>query len=214
MKKIITTGLLSISTCAVINTHAAELQDVSRVDNKLIQAAPATTNTSSRFYVSGQVGYADTGMQAKFNTQSASGLSNDGLAGRLAMGYRLNPNVAIELGYLQLQQATLRSANLFLNQNAFDLTGKAALPIAHNVNLYGKLGVAYLTTKIDDQSTNINGLMGIAKRKWAPEAALGIAYDITSNVTVDTSFTHIQPLGNNRPGNIDFLAVGVGYNFG
>jgi hypothetical protein len=44
--------------------------------------------------------------------------------------------------------------------------------------------------------------------------AIGMGYDITPNVTVDTSLTHVQTLGNKRPGNINFLAVGVGYNFG
>lgn len=55
--------------------------------------------------------------------------------------------------------------------------------------------------------------MGIAKHKWAPEAAVGVSYNITSNLFVDTSWTHIQPLGKNKSGNIDFVAVGLGYNF-
>ena len=63
-------------------------------------------------------------------------------------------------------------------------------------------------------TTDFNNAAAVTKNKWAPEAALGVSYDITPNVSVDTSWTHIQPLGSNKPGNIDFVAVGLGYNFG
>lgn len=176
-------------------------------------------------YVSGQVGYADTHMKSQLPAPIAAALANDGLAGRLAMGYNLNQNFAIEVGYLQLQkgQANKKNNRYDTNQqNAIDILGKGSLPITHNVNLYGKLGVAYLTTKLEEKDNadgipttiELNNEYGIAKHKWAPEAAVGIDYAITSNVNVDTSFTHIHPMGSNRPGNIDFLAVGVGYTFG
>jgi OOP family OmpA-OmpF porin len=176
-------------------------------------------------YVGGQVGYADTHMGARLNPIS-NNLSNNGLAGRLAIGYKLNQNFAIEAGYLQLQDTKLSlkssSHTISNEQNAIDLVGKSTFPLTHNVNLYGKLGVAYLTTQLEERYTlsgvpvteNLNSEAGVAKHKWAPEVAIGMGYDVTKNVSVETSFTHIQPLGNNRPGNINFLAVGMGYNFG
>ena len=60
----------------------------------------------------------------------------------------------------------------------------------------------------------LNDEAGVNKHQWAPEAAVGVSYDVTPNVSLDTSWTHIQPLGHNKPGNIDFVAVGVDYNFG
>ncbi|MEN9450653.1 MAG: hypothetical protein RJA83_1271 [Pseudomonadota bacterium] len=54
----------------------------------------------------------------------------------------------------------------------------------------------------------------IAKHNWAPEAGIGFTYNMTSNVFIDTSITHIQPIGKNKPSNIDFAAVGIGYSFG
>ena len=113
-------------------------------------------------------------------------------------------------------------AKLKLNQNAIDFAGKGILPLTNNINVYGKLGVAYITTdftkngKVGRASTIIdqNDSVNIAKHKWAPEAAIGVSYDITPNVALDASFTHIQPLGNKKPGNIDFAALGVSYNFG
>ena len=88
------------------------------------------------------------------------------------------------------------------------------------MSAYGKLGVAYLTS-IDTATDitgdwNTNGVDGdnIAKHTWAPEVGLGVNYNITPNVFVDASWTHIQPLGKHKPGNVDFAAVGIGYNFG
>ena len=233
IKKTIVTSLLSASVFAVITANAVELPDSSLLptnknnNNKpIIQAVSMQANNGllERVYVSGQIGYANTDMKSKLSSESFQGLSNDGLAGRLAIGYKINKNFAVELGYLQLQEGKIKDedATGFLNQNTFDLTGKALLPITHNVNFYGKLGVAYLTTHLETTqningiptTSDINGPAGIAKRKWAPEVAVGMAYDITPNVTVDTSLTHIQAVGDNRPGNIDFLAVGLTYNFG
>ncbi|MES2997783.1 MAG: outer membrane beta-barrel protein [Pseudomonadota bacterium] len=224
LRKILTTAILGISVLGVMAANAA---------------APGA-------YVTGQLGYADTHMGSKIKSPIMlpfssiilfkPNLSNNGLAGRLAIGYQFTPNWAVELGYLQLRSkkgdgiipgdasdpATPISLNL--NQNAIDIATKGILPLTTNINVYGKLGVAYLTTSTKmDMTTggasfpitaDLNSTLGIAKHKWAPEAAVGVSYDITPNVSIDTSWTHIQPLGKNRPNNIDFVAVGVGYNFG
>jgi opacity protein-like surface antigen len=198
-KKILISSVLAASACAVINANAA---------------------LPVGLYVSGQAGYADTHMKSRVQNNGEN-FANDGLAGRLAIGYKVTPNFALELGYLQLPSAEFKiaSVNFSNKQHAIDVAAKGILPITNNVNIYGKFGVAYLTTELEAKSSrgrtiDLNSVQGIDKHKWAPEIAIGMGYDITPNVTVDTSLTHIQPMGNNRPGNIDFLAVGVGYNFG
>ncbi|WP_010597030.1 outer membrane beta-barrel protein [Rickettsiella massiliensis] len=214
-------------------------------------------------YVTGQLGYAQTQMnnKTKFNpSEIGAGISNvfpsvesttfsgkanagnNGLAGRLAIGYQLNSNLAIEMGYLQLQQGKsgnfsfndkagkkIAQANLTLNQYAIDVAAKGIIPIANNLNLYGKLGVAYLKNDIEfngkfnknktipvdiNGKLNVNDLTNIKRSQWAPEVAIGISYDVTQNVSIDTSWTHIHTIGKNRVGNVDFVAAGVSYNFG
>jgi len=203
LRKIVLTSVLASSTLAVMTANAA---------------------LPSGLYVSGQVGYADTNRPSTLNPN----LANDGLAGRLAIGYKLIPSFAVELGYLQLPTTEVSKytpwhfATLSNQQHAIDVVAKGILPITSNVNIYGKLGAAYLTTQIQGTKTvdnipvtvDLNSQQGIEKRQWAPEVAIGMGYDITPNVSVDTSLTHIQTIGNNRPGNIDFLAVGVAYTFG
>lgn len=208
-KKVLSTTVLTVSVLGAMAANAA---------------APGV-------YVTGQVGYADTHMSDKIGKH----LSNNGLAGRVALGYQFNQNFAVEAGYMQLSESKvdgaiqipkkrgLTPATLKLQQNAIDLVGKGIIPINNNINVYGKLGVAYINTNfkgtVQIQGTptmtvDLNDKADVAKHKWAPEAAIGISYDITPNVSLDTSLTHIQPLGSNKPGNIDFVAVGLSYNFG
>ncbi|MFZ0219517.1 MAG: outer membrane beta-barrel protein [Candidatus Aquirickettsiella sp.] len=215
LKKVLSTTL-AISALGAMAAHAA---------------APGV-------YVTGQLGYANNNMEIQTETQThniipINGVSKSNFAGRVAVGYQFNQNFAVEAGYFRTAQKRLTLAyfdqysnqietggKLKYSQRAIDLVAKGILPVNSNLNLYGKLGVAYLTTHgsfnsassaSDDFSYNLEN---VAKRKWAPEAAIGVSYDITPNVAVDTSWTHIQPLGNNKPGNIDFIAVGLSYNFG
>lgn len=205
-KKTLTTTVLGISAIGAMVANAA---------------APG-------IYVSGQIGYGNNNMKLySHDLLPNNDISKSSLAGRVAMGYQFNQNFALEAGYLQAAQKkiTLVSGSLknpiigdvTLDQNAIDFVAKGIYPVSSNLNLYAKLGVAYLTTDFgtDSGDQRFNPMIqDIAKRKWAPEAAVGISYDITPNVSLDTSWTHIQPLGNNRPGNVDFIALGLGYNFG
>lgn len=112
-----------------------------------------------------------------------------------------------------------------INQHAFDIVGKGIYPISDKFNVYAKAGMAYLTTTVKNGGTHqvknddgtyqdkpVSGLF--SKHNWAPEVGIGLTYDITPNVFIDTSFTHIQPIGKNKPANIDFATVGIGYSFG
>ena len=105
-----------------------------------------------------------------------------------------------------------------INQHAFDIVGKGIYPISDKFNVYAKAGMAYLTTTVKSkggmqyQGKPVTALF--SKHNWAPEAGIGLTYDITPNVFIDTSFTHIQPIGKNKPSNIDFATVGIGYSFG
>ncbi|BBB15228.1 OmpA-like transmembrane domain protein [Candidatus Rickettsiella viridis] len=215
-KKVITTAVLGVSALSAIAANAA---------------VPGP-------YVTGQLGYANTHMSARtefgdtiagmsITDQSSNNLSNNGLAGRLAVGYQLNQNFAVELGYLNLNTGKRYFTDRYfwqnqsLTQSVIDVAGKGILPISDRVNAYGKLGLAYVITtgtyaKVyhPNANGNINSIFQVADHKLAPEAAVGVSYDITPNVSLDTSWTHIQTVGKNRPGNIDFVAVGLGYHFG
>ena len=229
-KKALSTTVLGISVLGVMDANAA---------------APG-------IYVSGQLGYADTHMGDKSNiadinkrlskdafqslsitplNPNDSDLTNNGLAGRIALGYQFNPNFALEAGYLRLSSTRVAGTSFkplnvgqgtfTLQQNVIDLLAKGIIPISAKFNLYGKAGLAYVNTAISSNiptippiQGNLNEVTDVARYKLAPEVALGVSYDLTSNVSVDTSWSHIQAFGKSRPGNIDFVAVGLSYNFG
>lgn len=163
------------------------------------------------FYVGGQVGYADTHYSTGdiSNVTSAS-ITNTGVAGRVFGGYEFTPNWAGELGYTQFSNTKFNNVNgtgvnSHISQYAVDLAGKGILPLDNGFALYGKLGGAYVKA---------NGNNGIGTTtKINPEVGAGASYDLTPNVPVDISWTHIQKVGGNIP-NTDFFAAGIGYNFG
>lgn len=240
MKKILTISVLGVSALAMMTANAATTSNSSpitttnRVDISSI-SSPSIANTfKSGVYITGQLGYADTNLDNKTNftdtnftpnNSSDTNLSNNGFAGRLAIGYQFNPYLAIETGYLQLGSTAVNGTvekqplKLKLRENAFDLVGKGIYPICDNFNIYAKAGIAYLTTKVsahtDATITSASNLPGnnLNKDTLAPEVGVGLSYNLASNIAVDTSWTHIQTL-NNRQGNVDFAAVGLNYYFG
>jgi opacity protein-like surface antigen len=122
-----------------------------------------------------------------------------------------------------------------VKEQAFDLLAKGILPLQSNFSLYGKLGVAYVHQNItrtdtwsDNAGVQINGDPSISiptgytppspqkysrtTNRFMPEGAIGVSYDITPNVPVDLSWTHIQST-NHSIRNIDFISLGLAYKF-
>ena len=218
LKKIITTAVLAGSSLGMMGANAA----------------------TPGVYVTGQLGYADTHMQNRVGYTWNTGdeltklnkLSNNGLAGRVAVGYQFNPNFALEAGYLNVagksytgpivEHSKTADYKFQLGQYAYDLNAKGILPVSDQLNVYAKAGIAYLTTTLDqravgDSHADYDLAINTPRRVWAPEAAVGVSYDITPNLPIDLSWTHIQTVGNKNKdtlGNIDFVAVGLGYHFG
>ena len=188
-----------------------------------ISVQPTTSGeVPTGVYVTGQLGYAANGLALQ-KPGALSTTKANGIAGRVALGYKLTNNVAMEVGFLDLNGKSVKggynSHSISSNQYAMDVAAKGIMSVAQNVNVYGKVGVAYLTTRLqednsDNAAINLNQAYGVAKHKWAPEVAVGVSYDVTPNISVDTSITHIHPTGSDRPGNINFAAVGLGYTFG
>lgn len=213
-------------------------------------------------YITGQLGYAQTHMGSKTNIKAINrmllipsdgiisvknskdtDLANSGLAGRLAIGYQFNANLALEMGYFYIGSKAidvnaafrptpttlappLKNASAQFQQQAIDLMFKGSHALSPNFSLYGKVGVAYLMNELDvlgqnkdtgnHESYDINQRANTFNRyEWAPEIAVGISYALTPAVAIDTSWTHIQTInGTKSAGNIDFAAVGITYHFG
>jgi OOP family OmpA-OmpF porin len=221
LKKVLSTAVLGVSALSVMAANAA---------------VPGV-------YVTGQLGYALTkpnlGLVTPDGKKTYKSVSkfNHNLDGRVAIGLEFNKNFGAEVGYLRLAKQKQNSilftpasgfvgpnlaGSASIQQSAIDLLGKGMIPVNDRFSLYAKAGLAYMITRIDGQYKSAdeqlipidNKTAGVAEHKFAPEVAIGASYNVTQNVFVDTSLTHIQPLGKNRPNNIDSLAIGLGYKFG
>lgn len=237
IKRIIAVSVLGVSALGMMAANATSngvyvTGQVGYAAHRMVTSAQGFQSIQPMFN-----GYVNAQSDVGFGKPKTSGKN---LMGRLAIGYQFTPNWAVELGYLQLskENSTINITNAItaevypypvitktstqavtLKQHAFDVVGKGIIPINDKFNVYAKAGMAYVVSSVSGDSAKINGkavsvIAPIAKHNWAPEAGLGFTYNVTSNVFIDTSFTHIQPIGKNKPANIDFATVGIGYSFG
>lgn len=184
------------------------------------------------FYASAQLGYGNThintgNLVTVNNGTSPVGLpdlNNWAIAYRLSFGYQLNQNLAIEVGYRRFSNSDITAAGAnylataSTQERAFDLTGKAILPLTTELSAYGKLGVAYVKANSQGYATT-SGTYTSASNSYAntlePTFGLGISYALKPNVPIEFSWNRIQKLGGgNHAPSSDFYALGVSYYFG
>jgi OmpA-OmpF porin, OOP family len=170
------------------------------------------------FYILGQLGTADTHQEAS-NAAAQSINSKMAFSGRIAGGYQFNQNIAFEIGYTRFSDVDFSGVggvpgqNVSLSENAIDFMAKPMLPISSNVNLYAKLGLAYLKA---NGSAFVNGRSYLGySDSWNPSFGLGLSYDITPFVPIDLAWTRIQSVGGgNSIPSTDFYSIGLAYYFG
>jgi OmpA-OmpF porin, OOP family len=147
---------------------------------------------------------------------------SDGVAGMAFGGMQFNEYLGVELGYTKFSNMNTSASDGFSSANgtiksyATDLVAKVTLPLQNGLNLYGKVGGAYLweqaTVTVTDgpfRATDRN-----TESKIMPAFGLGASYDINSNVTGDLAWMHIQKVGNTDLANTDFVGLGLTYHFG
>lgn len=185
-------------------------------------------------YVGGTLGWGDV-HQGGFPAPAFDTKSDDtGIAGRLFGGYQFDDTWGAELGWSRFSNATAKGklvrgfgpfysvTNLSgtIKTDAFDLVGKATLPIQDGFSVYGKAGIAYLYQRAD---VSISGgalvPSGVLKgsdneHRIFPTFTVGTSYDITPNVVADLSWNRIQKVGSSDLSSTDLVGVGLSYSFG
>lgn len=159
-------------------------------------------------------------------TTTTTTRNTGGLAGRLFVGYQIDPNWGVELGYTQFasqnnkQDITNNGVLGGINQNygaksnvktnAIDFVAKGTLPIENGFSVYGKAGLAYVTAKSSNSvysspstftglgtpATTLVATPNQTEHKVLPTASVGVQYDITPQLAADVSYTRIQKVGN------------------
>lgn len=181
------------------------------------------------FYVGAQGGVsrADDGSFLKDLTEKAPAYEwkQGGFGWRALAGYQFNRTFSIEGGYTRFADNTYRADFLVAGYDithktsAWDLVGKAALPIADsNFDVYAKAGAAYQKTEYT-ANTGISTRAKLdSKSKVRPVAGIGAAYNFDNGLALDISWTRIFGNGKTDINGIgqpdsDLVALGVTYTF-
>lgn len=160
---------------------------------------------------------------------------DSGLAGRLFAGYQFDPTWAAELGWSKFSTMTTKAtaATTYLGipvtatskgevkTDAIDVVAKGTYPVADKVNVYGKLGVAYVMSRASATTTvSALGMNGTEKdhdkaNKLYPTFGAGATYDLTDKLAADLSYNRIQKTGgSSKIGSTDLVSVGLIYSIG
>ncbi len=216
MVKIILAVLLSIFAI----TSYADIQD----------------DDGSGYYLGFNLGYADRHLNensffASNNTQTVTGSSTTGMAGRVSAGYAFNPNFALEFGGTYLPTATANAVsnnqNINIKSTAYliDLLFRGSLQFQHNFAGYFKIGMAYAGSNI-----SYTGQSDSKAQVYYPAGALGVAYSITQELSLNVEWYHLFNNNNAYSGyaqraqvinggsytrmpEIDMATLGIAYRF-
>lgn len=196
------------------------------------QPAPVDATKGNGFYVRGQVGYGFVdgkgAEHATFNNQAIKfgprDKKNDGVTGRVAVGYDFNKYLGLEAGFGMFSsynreftatgvglpgQKVLGNAETKTSLYAADLLAKATLPI-DNFYAFVEGGAAYVhahynALNVPFVNKSVHPVITGVSNEWKsgsngsirPKAGVGVGYKISDNVGVDVSYDRIFATGNN-----------------
>ena len=157
----------------------------------------------------------------------ATGLSSDGKSNgnqwRLQLGYQINPNVAVEGGYIDFGKAKYSatytnpgSASGTVKAGGVDVAVLGILPVTDSVSLFGKLGAVAAHVKSDITATGVTSPGSSSANVVAPLLGLGASFKVGDATEIRTEFDHVSKLGkSDRTDKLtsDMLSIGLAYHF-
>lgn len=193
----------------------------------VVTAVPAS-EFNPGIYLGLQAGYGVAGWYRVKDDYSVS--DDNGLAGRLLLGYDFTKYWAAEVGYTyfggksKLKDGASTAVSEIRTQ-AFDLVAKGKIPVVDKFDIYGKAGIAYLMSKgirkavdagdswvgSNDKQNNVAAVLG-----------LGADYYFKPNLWMDLSWTKYivgkkfggttSYVDNYQP-DTDLFVLGLNYKF-
>lgn len=132
-----------------------------------------------------------------------------GLGGGVTAGYQFIPQFAVEGQFIDFAKVTDRQGSL--NPYAVGVAAKGIIPLPltqsfgfNNLNLYGKLGAAYVQPDGSGYSYQSHATI-------RPMYGVGVSYDITPQVSTDLGWTRIQ--AGNGVYNSQLIGLGLTFHF-
>ena len=166
---------------------------------------------------SAYVGAGITASQYEFDVPGASTGKSDGttIAGKVFAGYNFDKMWAVEAGYTDGEQRSYsyvrngKQGNIQTGTSAFYVAGKATMPVAQQVSVFGKLGAIQNRDKIRG-SGDAASLRG--EDKTSLYAAVGVEYAASAQYTLiaEAVYTGKDAAYGRQSGALSF---GARYNF-
>ncbi len=155
---------------------------------------------------------------------TSTSMDRDTSAWSLFAGYQLNPNFALEGGYVNLGRFHYSSTasapaadTLSGDYGVRGLEGSALgiLPFGSGWSAFGKLGLMYSDTRLNAGSGGAVAVSDESHRGTDPLLGAGLSYDLTQNVSLRGEWTRYFGVGDSATGkgDIDRYSVGVAYRF-
>lgn len=134
----------------------------------------------------------------------------------LTLGYDINPNLAVEAGYVNLgsmgyqSNAAAGAVVGSLKSQGLTLAAKGTLPLANGFAAYGKVGLIDARTDL-----RTSGLATRNTREYSvsPLVGLGVSYDLTPQVATQLEWNHYSDLGGASTSEASYNTVSVGLRY-
>lgn len=195
--------------------------------------ALSPTAFAEGFYGVGEVTHVDASLDhAHFDSaltaSGATGLSSSDSGSnnkwRLQGGYRFNPYVALEAGYIDFGKVkysaryTGGSAEGSLKAGGADMAALLSLPLNDSFSLFGKAGVVEASVKSSLTAGAPASLASGSDHEHDVRPLLGVGglYKLTDNIDLRADYDHVSDLGkSSKTGKMDanLYSVGLAYNF-
>jgi hypothetical protein len=144
------------------------------------------------------------------------------LSGKLGVGYKIDKNIGVEVGYAQFGQqrfnnvgGTSTSASATANEYAVEIQTVVRFALSDNFSLIGKIGPAYVQTtqNIKDGDSSTTNKYQSTASAWRPDYALGASYvlDDFPGLELTAMYSHI--VKNDTIPDADLYAAGLIFNF-
>ncbi|MDR3492104.1 MAG: outer membrane beta-barrel protein [Gammaproteobacteria bacterium] len=204
----------AVAHCASHHKHHAPCapQVTHMVDYKNEVIMPIAPMFVPHWYAGGHVGVSRTHDNAAAG--SGNSVTQYGPGWTADVGYQFiqfyRATLAAELGYTQYHNSneTAPRVNVASTEHfASYLAAVAQYPIIANVNVLGKLGIAYSYAKKVFTATGASR----SANTYSPYYGAGISYNMTPQAALVLQWNRAR--GNNSTGSTDITTLGVSYNF-
>ncbi len=150
-------------------------------------------------------GGVDTGLASQGIT-STSDIKKNELNYGLNLGYQFNRNFALEGGWTSLGKHDITGTvsapaadtlSGSVKAHMFDVAAVGTLPLDGGFGVYGKLGLARTSTKVDVGSgTGATTPADTSENRWGPLYGLGVSYAFNRDVEGTLEYDRVDRLGN------------------